>query len=226
MMTSEEKSAIIEKYENYPTGVISDAMDALGFHNKGVITGLHALSEKQKRTAGFAVTVQQVRRRTVFDGTNLAKHGKVIDDVLDKGDILVIDMGNIRDVSTGGDLLALRAKLKGAKGELVNGCLRDVEDIEAMEFPVWFAGPNPRKSAYDIETVGVNVPVTISGVQVNPEDLIVMDRTGIMCVPKEQIKAVMEKCDATLALEEHIVKHLYEGHTLTKSRKMAREDEK
>lgn len=222
-MTREEKLLLAEEFEQYPTGVICDAMDALGLHN-GVVLGLHALSEKQKRTAGFAVTVQQMRRRTAFDGVNLAKQGKVIDDVLDAGDVLVIDMGDIMDVCSGGDMLALRAKLKGAKGELVNGCLRDVEDIEEYGFPVWFKGSCPRKSAYDIETVGVNVPVMIGGVRVAPEDLVVMDRTGIVIVPAEQIRAVGDKCRATIALEEKIVKHLYEGRTLTESRKLAREE--
>ncbi|MFR3285108.1 MAG: hypothetical protein ACLTR6_12885 [Clostridium fessum] len=49
---------------------------------------------------------------------NLAKHGKVIDDKTEPGDLLVISMGGIMDVSTGGDLLALRAQLRGVQGEL------------------------------------------------------------------------------------------------------------
>lgn len=221
-MTIEEKLNIAAEFEKYPTGVICDAMDALGLHN-GMVLGLHALSEKQQRTAGFAVTVQQMRRRTAFDGTNLAKQGKVIDDILETGDVLVIDMGDIMDVCSGGDMLALRAKLKGAKGELVNGCLRDVEDIEAYGFPVWFKGSCPRKSAYDIETVGVNVPVMIGGVRVAPQDLIVMDRTGIMVIPAEHIRAVGDKCKTTLAMEDKIVKYLYAGHTLTEARKLAKQ---
>ena len=48
----------------------------------------------------------------------------MIDDKTEPGDLLVISMGGIMDVSTGGDLLALRAQLRGVQGELTDGCLR------------------------------------------------------------------------------------------------------
>ena len=102
--------------------------------------------------------ILQKRRSTPWDGVNLAKHGKVIDDKTEPGDLLVISMGGIMDVSTGGDLLALRAQLRGVQGELTDGCLRDTDDIAAFGFPAYSAGTAPNKSAYDIETVGVDVP--------------------------------------------------------------------
>ena len=50
-----------------------------------------------------ARTILQKRRSTPWDGVNLAKHGKVIDDKTEPGDLLVISMGGIMDVSTGGN---------------------------------------------------------------------------------------------------------------------------
>ena len=50
-----------------------------------------------------------------MDGVNLAKHGKVIDDKTEPGDLLVISMGGIMNVSTGGDLLALRHSFAACK---------------------------------------------------------------------------------------------------------------
>ncbi len=90
------------------------------------------------------------------------------------------------DVSTGGDLLALRAQLRGVQGELTDGCLRDTDDIAAFGFPAYSAGTAPNKSAYDIETVGVDVPVTLCGVLIFPGDMVVMDRTGVVVVPSER----------------------------------------
>lgn len=115
-MTLEEKKKWIEKYKMYPTGNISDAMDNLGIR-RGAIFGVHALDPRQPKAAGFALTIQQMRRKTIYDGKNLARQGEVIDTESGEGDMLVIDMGGILDVCTGGALLALRAKTKGVSGE-------------------------------------------------------------------------------------------------------------
>ena len=122
-MTAEERMMWVERYSALPTGNVADAMDGLGL-KRGSVLGLHPIDPSQKRAAGFARTILQKRRSTPWDGVNLAKHGKVIDDKTEPGDLLVISMGGIMNVSTGGDLLALRAQLRGVQGELTDGCLR------------------------------------------------------------------------------------------------------
>ena len=108
-MTAEERMMWVERYSALPTGNVADAMDGLGL-KRGSVLGLHPIDPSQKRAAGFARTILQKRRSTPWDGVNLAKHGKVIDDKTEPGDLLVISMGGIMNVSTGGDLLALRAQ--------------------------------------------------------------------------------------------------------------------
>ena len=140
---------------------------------------------------------------------------------LEPGDLLVISMSGIMDVSTGGDLLALRAQLRGVQGELTDGCLRDTDDIAAFGFPAYSAGTAPNKSAYDIETVGVDVPVTLCGVLIFPGDMVVMDRTGVVVVPSGKIAEVYESASRIAKREERVAVHLREGKTLTESRKLA-----
>ena len=62
-------------------------MDGLGL-KRGSVLGLHPIDPSQKRAAGFARTILQKRRSTPWDGVNLAKHGKVIDDKTEPGDTL------------------------------------------------------------------------------------------------------------------------------------------
>ena len=76
---------------------------------------------------------------------------------------------------------------------MTNGCLRDVQEIETLQFPVWFAGGCPLKSSMDVETVSCNEPLIFNGVMIVPGDLIVMDATGVVVVPKDSIPAVWEK---------------------------------
>lgn len=199
----------------------ADAMDGLGL-KRGSVLGLHPIDPSQKRAAGFARTILQKRRSTPWDGVNLAKHGKVIDDKTEPGDLLVISMGGIMDVSTGGDLLALRAQLRGVQGELTDGCLRDTDDIAAFGFPAYSAGTAPNKSAYDIETVGVDVPVTLCGVLIFPGDMVVMDpdRRGRGSVRKDRGSLRIRLPDRRSARSAWWF-NLREGKTLTESRKLA-----
>ena len=91
-MTAEERMMWVERYSALPTGNVADAMDGLGL-KRGSVLGLHPIDPSQKRAAGFARTILQKRRSTPWDGMNLAKHGKVIDDKTEPGDLLVISMG-------------------------------------------------------------------------------------------------------------------------------------
>lgn len=216
-MTVEEKKYWIEQYKKYPTGNVSDAMDSLGIR-RGAVLGVQALDRKQPKAAGFALTIQQMRRKTAYDGKNLARQGGVIDAETTEGDMLVIDMGGMMDVCTGGALLAIRAQMRGVTGELTNGCLRDADEIIDLGFPVYCAGTMPVKSALDVETIGVNVPVMMGGVQICPEDLILMDSTGVVCVPGDRLDAVLEEACKIHAREEKMEALIRGGHSIKEAR--------
>lgn len=81
----------------------------------------------------------------------------------------------------------------------------------------------PNKSAYDIETAGVDVPVMLEGVMIKPGDLIVMDRTGVVAVPAEHIEEVYNQAVEIDRKEEKIVQYLREGKSLKEARAMAAE---
>ena len=57
------------------------------------------------------------------------------------------------------------------------------------------SGTFPVKSARDIETIGVNVPVMLGGVQIIPGDLILMDRTGAVAIPVDRIDEVLKEAE-------------------------------
>lgn len=83
-------------------------MDNLGLRS-GVVLGLHALDVYQPRTAGFAKTIRQMRRKTAFDGKALTKQASIIDTQTEYGDLLVIEATGLTDIATGGAMLATRA---------------------------------------------------------------------------------------------------------------------
>lgn len=216
-MTPEERRGWIHAYESRATGNVSDAMDNLGIR-RGAVLGVWELNPGQPGVAGFAFTIQQRRRQSPYDGKNLARQGGLIDTMTQEGDLVVIDMDGMMDVCTGGALLALRAQMRGVVGELTNGCLRDAEEIAALGFPVYCGGTVPVKSARDVETVNVNVPITLGGVQICPGDLILMDRTGVVCVPAESLQQVLEETERIANREARMEALIRDGHSLAEAR--------
>ena len=216
-MTEQNKKLLSEAFLQLPTGNISDAMDKLGIR-RGAVSGVLPNEKTACKAVGFARTIQQMRRKTAYDGKNLAKQASIIDSQTEPGDLLVIDMTDIRDVCTGGALLAKRMKIRGVVGELTNGCLRDAEELAEMKFPVYFGGTSPVKSAMDVETVGVDVPVMIGGVQICPGDLICMDRSGVVVVPSVRAAEVLEAAQEIRKREAKMEKLILEGFSIVEAR--------
>ena len=205
-----DRSEVIEGYMKVPTGNICDAMDQLGIPI-GVILGLNPISPTQKRAVGYALTIKQMERHQTAEGKGLAKHSKVIDDEISYGDMLVIDVNGRKDVCTGGSILAKRAKLRGASGYVINGCLRDVREIAEMDFPVHLVGSTPVKSSPHLQTIGINIPIEINGVQIIPGDLIVTDDTGIVVIPERYIERVLKIALEINEKENQINKMISDG---------------
>lgn len=215
-MTKEEKQALVKNLAKYPTGNICDAMDALGM-SRGAVIGLSPLSDNQKRVAGFAVTIQQMRRRPPQDGRGLGKHGVVVDEIAQPGDIVVVEASQITNASTLGGLQALRAKVRGLAGLVVNGLIRDAAEIAKLGLPVYSSGSLPVRSVQDVETTGINVPVSVGQVQIHPGDVIVMDDTGVVVIPIERAHEVLTKAAAIASREAQIFEMIKQGHSLAEA---------
>ena len=85
--------------------------------------------------------------------------------------------------------------------------LRDADDIEAMNFPVFSRGLCIRGTS-SLEGGTLNKPIVIGGVTINPGDIIVGDRDGVVVVPKELLAETIEKAKAREIREESIREQL------------------
>lgn len=201
---------IVAAFQDIPSGNVSDAMLNLGIPI-GAICTLHRASESQKRLVGIARTIKQMQRHQAAEGKSLTKHQEVINNDLKEGEVLVFDCGGRTDVVTGGAMLALRAKMRGCTGFVVNGALRDTDEIKTLDFPVHLAGNSPVKSAPNLQTIASNIPVEIDGTQILPGDLLVGDDSGIVVVPSSKIEEVLAEAQAIKAKEAGIVEMVAKG---------------
>lgn len=216
-----DRQELIRAFEQVPTSNAADALAKLGIPGGVIDAGLHPLSAPQRRAAGFAVTLRQMSRSRNAEGAAPARHGQVIDEILGEGDMLVIDAGGRTDACTGGGLMALRAKIRGASGWVVNGAVRDIEDIRALGFPVHLKGSSPAAST-PLQTVGINIPVEIGGVQICPGDIVLTDETGIVVIPPIQAEAVLLKAQEIGRAEAEAERLLREGLSIAQVKKEAK----
>jgi 4-hydroxy-4-methyl-2-oxoglutarate aldolase len=126
------------------------------------------------------------------------------------GDVLVVNCSNFYEAGYWGDLMSLGAKTKGLAGLVIDGCVRDADDIESMDFPVFSRGLCIKGTGNHGEGT-LNEPIIMGEVIVYPNDIIVGDRDGVVVVPFAKIEETIEKAIAREAKEERTRAELRKG---------------
>lgn len=101
-----------------------------------------------------------------------------------QGRVLVVDAGGSQRCAVLGDNLAAMGARNGWAGVVVNGCIRDSEDIAGMEIGVKALNTHPLKSSKRDPGLR-DVPVVVAGTLVTPGDWLYADRDGILVAPYE-----------------------------------------
>jgi regulator of RNase E activity RraA len=138
--------------------------------------------------------------------------------VAGEGDVIVVDACGDTETSIWGGLMAGLCQQKGVVGAVVDGAIRDTDEIKALGFPICTRAIVPRSthSPYSgrMEPIEVNVPITCGGVPVNPGDIVLADEIGVVVVPHEEAGEVLERAREQAANEEKTRKRIQEGKTV------------
>lgn len=121
-------------------------------------------------------------------GDNTMVHAAVAH--ADRGDILVLTSIEPAPVALVGELLATQAQARGVAGILVDGAVRDLDELVAIGLPIW-ARFVRAQGATKGEVGELDVAVVIGGADIRPGDLVVMDCDGAMALPRESVDVVL-----------------------------------
>lgn len=126
------------------------------------------------------------------------------------GDVLVVDAKAFMEAGPWGDVLTIQAMKIGIAGLVINGCVRDASLIIELGFPVFCRGLSIKGTGKN-QPGKVGVPVLIGDVVINPGDIIVGDRDGIVVVPQAEVGSAIATSLAREAKEEQQRKAIQEG---------------
>jgi regulator of RNase E activity RraA len=116
-------------------------------------------------------------------GDNLMIHKALT--MAQPGDVIVVDAGGDLTNSLFGEIMVATAVKRGVAGVVLNGAVRDSEEIGRGTFPLYAAGVTHR-GPYKDGPGEINVPIAIDGMVIHPGDLILGDADGLLCVPYRQ----------------------------------------
>lgn len=200
---SRPEAALIQRLRRLATSTLANALDDVGLH-ANVVAAVKAVAPGF-RFVGPAVTVKESSGAYGSFTSDDFKVGQMID-AARAGDVIVVDAGGAA-YSTWGGMASYAAKLKGIAGLVVDGGVRDLEEMVEFEFPVFARHLVPTTGRTRLKVEAINEPVEIDGVAVAPGDVVVADGTGIVCLPAaraEEIATLAEACahDDAAAVED------------------------
>jgi regulator of RNase E activity RraA len=175
-----------EWFERFATSSVCDVSDAVG--------QLYSMSPRiAPLYAGVPTLVGQALTVKCWPGDNLAIYGALAR--VREGDVLVVDTrGHTGSCGSGANVLAV-PRAKGLRGLVIDGAWRDVDDLQAIGFPVFGVARSP-VSPPKRRPGEINVPVSCGGVVVEPGDLVIGDGGGVAVVPRNYLATVWEALDA------------------------------
>src|SRR6185437_5894675 len=186
--TESEQSMFSEMEEKLYTAVIADALDELGARDCAMAENLRPL-HPDATFAGWARTIQ-CQDMFYIPEDPYGLEIEAMDSIL-PGEVVVISTCESTRNAPWGELLSTAARVRGARGAVVDGLVRDVRTIQKLSFPVFAAGIKPVDSRGRGQVVDYNVPVECGGVIVSPGDLIVADFDGVLAIQARVVDDVV-----------------------------------
>ena len=154
------------------------------------------------KIAGPALTVR------VRPGDNLMVHKAI--GMIQEGDILIVDTCGCRNYTILGDLMASSAVQMKVGGIVIDGGIRDVDELREKKYPVFARYFTP--AVGDKDGPGeINYPICCGGVPVMPGDYIVGDDNGVVVIPPDQLETILAGTEKKLAYEKKRAEEIRQG---------------
>ena len=149
---------------------------------RGAMHGRISALRPSMKLAGPALTVE------VRPGDNLMIHAAM--SLAKPGDILVIDGKGDQTAALMGTIMITACQQLGIAGVVIDGAVRDSNELAEMNYPVFSVGTNPNGPTKNVPG-RIGHPISIGGVTVRPGDFIVADCDGVVAIEKDKLESLL-----------------------------------
>lgn len=191
---------LLASFSGLAAAVVSDAMDrqnSMRHTMQPLFPGA--------RLCGPALTVKAP------PGDNLMAHKSL--QLARPGDVIVIATGGHQDGAPWGELLSLSARQRGVAGVVIEGGVRDRDDIARLGLPVFSTAVLPG-GTHKANPGSINIPIAVAGVTVAPGDLVIGDGDGVVVVPRLEAARILGRAEAIVAKEAELRERVGRGELL------------
>ena len=208
-----------DKLAKLTTALVADARSRLDLPDGHLDGGIRP-AIPFSRIAGTAVTVRvEASNEASYD---MSLYAEATCDEHGSGKVLVIQVPKSRHMyGIFGEGAATVARAHGFVGCLIEGAVRDTQELNEMSFPVFSRAIVPGFIAPKVKAVALNEPVDIGGIRICSGDVVIADNDGVIVVRPDELDDVIVRAEAIKEWEHKMHAELAKGLTGDQARKIA-----
>ena len=207
-------SELCERYRRICVSVVCDALYELGLPERVLPSALRPLLP-DVRMAGIAYTLEgrAIRPGVGWDRglDRIRSYLQMFDELTPDSVLVSSNPGS--EVGHFGELTGNSAQQRGCVGVVLDGNLRDLDGLLDIGLQVFYRDLSPLNAIGRWEMSAFQVPVAIGDVTVEPGDLIVGDRDGVLVVSGSEAERVLEQSESIVGSEELVRADMRAGAT-------------
>lgn len=200
---------LYDRYERTFTAAVNDVMREDGLLNQALPYYLIPLDEG-KVACGSAFTIKGCPSLDFDENKEMEERAKMLDDI-HPGSFVVWDTTGDTSCAHYGGMMAKASKLRGCRGAVVDGGIRDVTSIKNEKFPLYYRYRSSNAMLCRFRIIGWQCPIEIGGVRIFPGDIIIADADGVLVVPRPMAYDVLLRAEAIRDKEVGVAKMIDSG---------------
>lgn len=191
-----------ENWRALRSSIVSDAFDRLGIKGKRILGGFSPVIRGQLAVGPtFPIRVVSNPR------TKLEYRPQMIDAIskAPRGSVIVVS-SEMKSCSSWGGLVNRSASKRSFGGVLVDGAIRDIEDIAKSKLPVFHRAITPVSGSGRLDVLSAGLPVKVDSLTISQGDLIVADTDGVAIIKKELMNELLKEAEKIISSERAITR--------------------
>ncbi len=218
-MDQEKTLEICARYERLYTAGVYDVMDEMGHPNQCLSLRIRPLHPDWV-VAGRAFTVKwtaETRHPVELAQQKAGPNLFSMVDQFEPGCVIVMETGKTMNVGHWGELTGLMSQVRGCRGAVIDGGVRDSRHLlERGTYPVFARYTSPIESVHRATIVDVDCPLLMTGsltegLLVRPGDFLFGDSDGVLVIPAEIAEEVLDKSESVAETENLIREEIGAG---------------